>query len=167
MHFKKPSYWEGAFIHYWGPVSTDWDNCPEMTDEGDGWYTYTINSVSKANLLFKAHSGHTGIKSADQLNINGGFYVIEENKWYDEKPEPKAGVHIVVIGSSTAEGIGPDYGWVDRFRDHVKWVNHANNVTNLAKAGLNSYRYLPDGSSISNGQWIDTQRNITKALFKS
>jgi hypothetical protein len=167
VHFKKPDNWNGAYIHYWGTVSSNWNNCPAMTPEGDGWYSYKIENVTKSNLLFKAYSGHTGIKTTDQMNVTGGYYVLEENLWYAEKPIPLEGLHIVVIGSSTAEGVGPDYAWVDRFRDHVQWVNPANRVTNLAKSGYNSYRYLPTGSHVPSGQWVDTERNITKALSLS
>ncbi len=80
VHFQKPAGWSGAYIHYWGAVSSDWNNCPAMTDEGDGWYTFTIEGTSSTNLLFKAHSGHTGTKTTDQNGITGGYYVLNENK---------------------------------------------------------------------------------------
>jgi len=72
--------------------------------------------------------------------------------------------HIVVLGSSTAEGLGANYSWVDRFRDKLKWIDAEHKVTNLAKAGYNSFNYLPDGTQISNNELIDSKRNITKAI---
>jgi lysophospholipase L1-like esterase len=72
--------------------------------------------------------------------------------------------HIVVIGSSTAEGVGPQYGWVDRFRDKLQRLNPDHKVTNLGQGGYNSYRYLPDDAPVPPGQRVDRDRNITKAL---
>ena len=78
---------------------------------------------------------------------------------------PCQSFHIVVLGSSTAEGVGPTYGWVDRFRDELQRLNPAHRVTNLGQGGHNSYRYLPDGSPVPPGQTVDRDRNFSKALF--
>jgi lysophospholipase L1-like esterase len=83
------------------------------------------------------------------------------------EPNPPPGTsacHVVVLGSSTAEGVGPAYGWVDRFRDALHRRNPNHRVTNLGKGGYNSYRYLPDDSPVSPGQSVDRDRNISKAL---
>ncbi|NCD34544.1 MAG: SGNH/GDSL hydrolase family protein [Spartobacteria bacterium] len=72
--------------------------------------------------------------------------------------------HIVVIGSSTAEGVGPQYGWVDRVRDQLQRLNPDHKVTNLGQGGYTSYRYLPDNAPVPPGQSVDCGRNITKAL---
>jgi lysophospholipase L1-like esterase len=84
-----------------------------------------------------------------------------------ETPDPpasSAAYHVVVLGSSTAEGVGPSYGWVDRFRDELRRHNPDHKVTNLGQGGHNSYRYLPDGTPVPPGQSVDRDRNITKAL---
>lgn len=77
---------------------------------------------------------------------------------------PHRSAHIVVLGSSTAEGVGPQYGWVNRFRDALRRLHPGHEVTNLGRGGYNSYRYLPDNSPVPEGQFIDPKRNITKAL---
>jgi len=92
------------------------------------------------------------------------FVACEDTKKVEDDTEKFQSYHIVVIGSSTAEGIGPDYSWVDRFRDQLKWIDTGHKVTNLAKGGYNSFNYLPDGTEISNNQTIDSERNITKAI---
>ena len=47
VHFKKPSDWEGAYIHYWqNPKSpiTEWFNGgAAMTSESNDWYKFTFN----------------------------------------------------------------------------------------------------------------------------
>ena len=76
---------------------------------------------------------------------------------------------IVVLGSSTAEGIGassPDSTWVNRFRNAVFLNDTRNEVINLAKGGYTTYHLLPTGSTAGStvGISVDRERNITKAL---
>ncbi len=75
---------------------------------------------------------------------------------------------IVVIGSSTAEGVGasiPDSAWVNRFRNE-RASDTRFEVINLARGGYTTYHLLPTGSPIPGGIniTVDTERNITKAL---
>jgi lysophospholipase L1-like esterase len=79
-------------------------------------------------------------------------------------PTTTPAYHVVVIGSSTAEGVGPQYGWVDRFRDELLRLNPNHKVTNLGQGGHNSYRYLPDDAPVPPGLHVDRGRNITHAL---
>ena len=72
---------------------------------------------------------------------------------------------IVVIGSSTAEGVGasvPDSAWVNRYQNALPHVE----VINLAKGGYMTWNLLPDGSRTPDSivYKVDTIRNITKAL---
>lgn len=56
--------------------------------------------------------------------------------------------HIVVLGSSTAAGFGPnriDSAWVNRYRAYVKSINPQNEVTNLAIGGTTTYQIMPTG----------------------
>lgn len=75
---------------------------------------------------------------------------------------------IVVLGSSTAEGIGTwprDSAWVNRFRVYVKQFNPENEVINLGKGGFSTYNILPTpDESIRNRPYPDSTRNFTKAL---
>jgi len=76
--------------------------------------------------------------------------------------------HIVVLGSSTAEGAGPkskDSAWVNLFRNYVKEQNGENEVTNLAVGGYTTYHILPDTATAVTGRAaVDKEHNITKAL---
>lgn len=78
------------------------------------------------------------------------------------------GQHIVVIGSSTAAGVGPttlDSAWVWRYRSSVEMLHPDYQVTNLAKGGYQTYHLMPnDFIPPSGSPWPDTLRNITKAL---
>jgi len=164
LHFKKPANWGGVNIHHWLTKSdtpaTEWPG-PAMTDDGDGWWSYTISGQTAARMIFNDHgSFHT-----KELWCTADGWYNDDNSWYATKPASSArGLHIVVLGSSTAEGMGPVYSWVDRLRDHAKWVNGGHQVTNLAGGGLRSYHYLPTGSSQRYGHLANPEHNITKAL---
>lgn len=78
------------------------------------------------------------------------------------------GVRIVVLGSSTAEGIGPDSpdsAWVSRYRRHLQAMNPQHEVINLAKGGYTTYHLLPTGTQPPGGRpQPDPEWNITHAL---
>ena len=73
VHFKKPSDWEGAYIHYWqNPKSpiTEWFNGgAAMTSESNDWYKFTFNESDlvsgKISFLFKDKKGAPSQQTAD------------------------------------------------------------------------------------------------------
>ena len=76
--------------------------------------------------------------------------------------------HIVVLGSSTAQGAGastPDSAWVNRYRDYLQGINPAYQVTNRAVGGFTTYRLMPTGflPPVSRPN-PDTTRNITAGI---
>jgi len=81
---------------------------------------------------------------------------------------PKTYNKIVVLGSSTAFGTGPetiDSAWVNLLTVHKKGLNPKNIVINLAKGGYTTYHILPSNFHIiQNRPTPDIGRNITKAL---
>ena len=76
---------------------------------------------------------------------------------------------IVVLGSSTAEGIAGtssvDSSWVGRYRAFLA-DDSRYQLVNLARGGFTTYNILPTGTVIPAGvnQTIDTDRNVTAAL---
>jgi len=75
---------------------------------------------------------------------------------------------IVVLGSSTAEGIGTwprENAWVNRYREYVQGINSGNQVINLGKGGFSTYQVLPSNfDHPSNRPHPDTTKNFTKAM---
>ncbi len=47
----------------------------ELTDDGDGWYSYMFNDITSTNIIFNDGSNQTG-------NLNRG-----EDGWYDAEPD--------------------------------------------------------------------------------
>ncbi len=81
---------------------------------------------------------------------------------------PEEGIHLVVLGSSTAAGQGPDrrdQGWAIRYEQYLKESFPNARLTNLAESGYLSYQLLPTGFIPPWGRpQPDPKRNITKAL---
>ncbi|MEP4095734.1 starch-binding protein [Reichenbachiella sp.] len=79
IHFKKPTSWNGANMHYWnvtpsGAGSSNWPG-PAMTNDGGGWYSYTLPEATCANLVFN-DSGSS--QTADLYRCGEGWY---DNDW--------------------------------------------------------------------------------------
>lgn len=75
--------------------------------------------------------------------------------------------HIVVIGSSTAEGMGatPNHGWVALYTQYLKGINTGYQVDNLAVGGYTTYDLCPTGFiPPASRPSPDAEHNITKAL---
>ncbi|MCZ7557579.1 MAG: GDSL-type esterase/lipase family protein [Bacteroidia bacterium] len=77
-------------------------------------------------------------------------------------------LRIVVLGSSTAEGVGastPDSAWVRRYAEVLRRQNPAYEVINLARGGYTSFHLQSSGFIPPEGRPApDSARNITKAL---
>jgi lysophospholipase L1-like esterase len=75
---------------------------------------------------------------------------------------------IVILGSSTAEGVGPshpDSAWVARYRAYFSQMSSPVEVINLAKGGYTTYHIMPTGNVPPQGRsYPDTLRNINRAI---
>lgn len=74
---------------------------------------------------------------------------------------------IVILGSSTAEGIGatPNRSWVSRYTQYLKTINTGYQVYNLAVGGYTTYDINPTGYvPPASRPYPNTEHNITKAL---
>lgn len=77
-------------------------------------------------------------------------------------------VRIVVLGSSTALGIGPfnpNNAWVIRYKNYLQGINPANEIINRASGGYTTYHIMPSGYlPPPNRPFPDNSRNISNAL---
>lgn len=77
VHFRRPAGWSNnPNTYFWNPdpsVSVPaWPGSP-MTDEGNGWFVFTINGAKCANIIFNNNSTP---QTADLVNICG-------EQWFD------------------------------------------------------------------------------------
>jgi lysophospholipase L1-like esterase len=116
-------------------------------------YTWTVPGLYSEECLVRLSSGSYGDQS------DGAFTISNiQNK-----------IHIVILGSSTAAGVGPDNpdsAWASRFEYALKQVNPEYEVINLAVSGYTTFQVLPTGYPIAPGisETVDVNRNITAAL---
>jgi len=77
-------------------------------------------------------------------------------------------ITVVVLGSSTAAGIGvtdPAESWVQRYAASLEAADPANEVVNLAVPRLTSFEVLPTGWEVGGGRPpADPAHNVTAAL---
>lgn len=82
--------------------------------------------------------------------------------------DPPTAVHVVVLGSSTAAGVGPshpDSAWVNRFRAALQAIDPQHQVTNLAVGGYTTWHIREDGTWPPPGRPDpDTDHNVSEAL---
>lgn len=77
LHFRRPASWTNIpKVYYWNTTpslpSITWPGF-DMTDEGNGWWGYTINGANCSNVIF---NNNTAPQTNDLLNVCG-------EKWYD------------------------------------------------------------------------------------
>ncbi len=73
-------------VYYWNSlpqnISTDYPG-PKMTAEGDNYYKYTFDNVTKINMVFVTNG-----EQSKELTRNTGEWWYKKNKWYNREPNP-------------------------------------------------------------------------------
>ncbi|WP_337968096.1 Ig-like domain-containing protein [uncultured Flavobacterium sp.] len=102
VYFYKPSNWgTGIKIYYWSALPTgvladaSWPGV-NMTDAGNGWYSYTFTNVTSTNLIFNDGTSQT----ADLNRNKTGWYM--NTTWYDSNPGTVVAVTGVTLSPTTA-----------------------------------------------------------------
>lgn len=102
VYFYKPSNWgTGIKIYYWSALPTgvladaSWPGV-NMTDAGNGWYSYTFTNVTSTNLIFNDGTS----QSADLSRNKTGWYM--NATWYDSNPGTGVAVTSVSLSPASA-----------------------------------------------------------------
>jgi lysophospholipase L1-like esterase len=166
----------------------------EVTDQG--WFDHEYVGIDQGPIIIMAENYRTGfvwqtLKKSPYI-IDGLRRAGFEGGWLDgasptapsllamsRQPMPGDAADdtrlIVVLGSSTAEGVGPiksDNTWVNRFRVRLRAVDERYDVLNLARGGYTTYRIIPESVSSSElsregRPAVDPLRNIDAALSRN
>ena len=162
----------------------------EVTDAG--WFDHDYLGIDQGPILIMAENLRTGlvwetlkrspylVRGLERAGFRGG--------WLDgARPAPATALDlpptadaaggaadrrlVVVLGSSTAEGYGPEHAdstWVNRFRAYLDDLDPELDVLNLARGGYTTYHMLPEGSAVPAdlGGAPDPRRNIEAALAR-
>jgi uncharacterized protein YjdB len=97
VNFFKPSTWgTGVRIYWWSALPTGiladgtWPGVL-MTNNGNGWYSYTFTNITSTNIIFNDGSGDVN-KTVDLNRGTNGWYL--NGVWYNSNP----GTPILVTG---------------------------------------------------------------------
>lgn len=107
VYFYRPSNWgTGIKIYTWSTLPAgsladgSWPGA-NMTDIGNGWYSYTFTNVTSTNLIFNDGTS----QSADLNRTKNGWY--QNNAWYDSNPGTTIAVTSVSLSpTSTSLAVG-------------------------------------------------------------
>jgi len=102
VYFYKPSTWgTGIKIYYWSALPTgvladaSWPGV-NMTNAGNGWYSYIFTNVTSTNLIFNDGTSQTANLSRNKT----GWYM--NATWYDSNPGTGVAVTSVSLSPATA-----------------------------------------------------------------
>jgi len=111
VHFFKPSNWGTGINIYWynadpaGSLpSPSWPGV-SMTNEGDGWYSYTFTNITSATVIFNDGTR----QSADVNRGTTGWYI--NGAWYDTKPQTSTNTFTVSFYRPSDWGTGINIYW--------------------------------------------------------
>lgn len=106
IHAKDGASWGTVNIYNWGDsgeIAGAWPGT-EMTDEGDGWYTYTLETDNNLNLVFSAEGGSPQSIDVNDVNKDGGEIWIVIGGENSENPKGVSAVDAVLYTT-------PEEGW--------------------------------------------------------
>jgi|26BtaG_2_1085354.scaffolds.fasta_scaffold03116_3 lysophospholipase L1-like esterase len=136
------------------------------SDNGTNWSTI---ATAPASLQYYDMVVPNTISSSCLIRISGEGLTDTSNASFETIPNEGMVYRIVILGSSTAAGVGPSDGnnaWATKYRNYLTEMDTRYDIVNLAVGGYATYNILPTGTPIPSGvsRTIDTQRNITKAI---
>lgn len=98
----------------------------------------------------------------------GFFLAAFTSAIYAQPCYPDSSIRVVVLGSSTAAGVGASVGdsaWVSRYAAYLQSLNPNNEVMNLGVSATTTFQIMPNGFVPPVGRPSpDSEHNITKAI---
>lgn len=161
----------------------------EVTPEG--WFDHDHLGIDQGPILLMAENHRSGlvwevmrespyiVRGLRRAGFTGGWLdeatAEEVESLGFERRQDRAAVEantrlVVVLGSPTAQGTGPEETantWVNRFRAWLDSVEPDFDVLNLARGGYTTWHLLPTGSPAREGRpEPDPLRNVDAALAR-
>ncbi|GIO40641.1 carbohydrate binding domain-containing protein [Paenibacillus apis] len=90
IHFKKPADWGNPYLYYYGTspkiAEPTWATAPAMVHEAGDWYSYKIDGVDTASVIFRDGTGkqNPGQNQAGFIRSAEGWY---DGAWHDANPD--------------------------------------------------------------------------------
>lgn len=144
IHFKKPSGWGSATMYFWNNTpagaSTSWPGV-QMQNDGNGWYSYTINCANCASIIF---SNNGASQTANLSRCDEGWY--KNGTWTATNPESGGSQDLTIHYKPTSYSNPEIYFWnVTPTGQTTSWPG----VT-MQSEGNGWYKYTLAGASCAN-----------------
>ncbi len=94
IHYFNSANWSSPKMYFWAHNGTEaiptWPGV-SLQNDGNGWYSYTIDGASESNIIF---SNNGSSQSADLNRTGNGWY--KNGTWYAENPDSQAPSGLVI-----------------------------------------------------------------------
>ncbi len=170
-------------IYFWNTspatLNTSWPG-ESMTDQGNGWFTYTLNNVNCTSLIFSDNGAN---QTTDLNRCGDGWYY--NGVWYDSNPEAAQQLNIyfksdsfsspeIYFWSAVPSGITTTWPGETMTADANGWYRYTFENTNCANMifSNNGASQTVDLNRCTdgwfyNGVWYDDQPNALRSNSKN
>jgi uncharacterized protein YjdB len=169
VNFFRPANWGTAIKIYWWSAmpagalaDASWPGV-NMTDAGNGWYSYTFTNITASNLIFNDGTNQT----ADLNRNKTGWYM--NNIWSDTKPGTSIAVTGLTISPTTAtlnvggtQQLTPTVAPSDATNKTVTYSSNNTGVATVNGSGL--LTAVSSGSAIITVTTQDGAKTATAAI---
>ncbi|MDP5172433.1 MAG: starch-binding protein, partial [Bacteroidia bacterium] len=143
LHFKKPAGWSTATMYFWNPTpsgpATTWPGVT-MTNDGNGWYSYTLPCASCTNVIFSDNGAN---QSANLYRCNEGWY---NGTWHNTNPDNNSSAGLTVHFQPTSYSNPNIYFWgVTPTNQTTTWPG-----VSMTSEGNGWWKYTFAGASCAN-----------------
>lgn len=144
VHFRRPAGWNNIpSTYFWAPEPNvtipAWPGTV-MTDEGDGWYVFTINGAKCANIIFNNSSTP---QTADLINICGEQWF--DNGWLSQLvPESNLPVRLLDFSANLQQNLVSVWWKVTAEHDVANYIlQRSTDARNFEDIHVETARNLP------------------------
>ncbi len=103
VKFKLPAGWTTPHLYFYNAVPTNsvtttWANAPAMTNEGNGWWTISLNA-QQLRLIFKDGTHQIPAANIPGMLVTNNIvnYYWTNNHWYAANPEPTVDLSCTIL----------------------------------------------------------------------
>ncbi|MDX2129349.1 MAG: alpha-amylase family glycosyl hydrolase [Chloroherpetonaceae bacterium] len=92
IYFRPPQNWNAQRIYFYeaspSVTTPSWDGSPSMSSMGNGWFSYTIPSVTSIRVIFRDNANNQIPASLQPgfIRTASGWYDGTTNSWTDSSP---------------------------------------------------------------------------------
>jgi len=140
VNFYRPSNWgTGIKIYWWSAqpagilADGTWPGVA-MTNNNNGWYSYTFTNITSTNLIFNDGSNQT----ANLSRGSNGWYL--SGVWYNTQPVPVTGVSVspasATVNAGATQQLSATVAPANATNSAVTWTSGNTAIATVSSSGL-------------------------------